>query len=68
MGEAVTLAIELFRLAMDLIDGRTTPEQAHRRVRDILPDEGASERAVKDIEAARRLERLADFDDPGEGK
>ena len=67
MGEALKLGLELARLAFDVIDGMVSPEEAHRKVRDILPDESASERAAKDIEAARRLERLADLDGPDEG-
>lgn len=64
--DAVTIATELVRLAVDLFDGRETPQGAHRRVRDILPDDGASEQAARDLATALRLERLADNDEPGD--
>lgn len=63
---AAQIAVELFRVGMDLIDGRETPEGAHRRVRDILPDEGASERSARELAASMRLEKLAEGDDPGD--
>lgn len=53
MGDPITLAIELAKLAGALLDGRATPEQAHRRVREILPDKSESEKAAEDIEAGR---------------
>ncbi len=65
--EVIQLATELARLLSRLLDGTATPDE-HRRVRDILAEDSASEQAMRDIEAARRLERIADFDDPGDGK
>lgn len=60
MSPEQVIGVALARLAADLIDGFVTKEEAHKRVRDILPDEGASERA------AARLEKLAEVDDPGD--
>ncbi len=65
VSEAIELATALAGLLARLLDGTSTPEE-RRRVRDILAEESESLRAARDIEAARRLERLADFDDPGE--
>jgi hypothetical protein len=62
---AARIAVELFRVGFDLLDGTETPEGAHRRVRDILPEEGESERAARELAASMRLERLAEGDDPG---
>jgi hypothetical protein len=59
------IAVELFRVGFDLLDGTETPEGAHRRVRDILPEEGESEKAARDIAASMRLEKLAELDDVG---
>lgn len=50
MGDPVTLAIELVKLAHDLFAGKASPEDAHRRVREILPEKSESERAAEDIE------------------
>lgn len=66
MDEALKLGVELARLAVDLFDGRETPDGARVRVRDILPEQSESEKAVEDIIRAKRLEKLAEGDDPGE--
>lgn len=63
--EAARLAVDLIRLAMDLFDGNETPEGAHRRVREILPDESESERAARELAASMRLEKLAELDEVG---
>ncbi len=64
--QLIEAGIALARVAVDLFDGRETEEGARRRVRDILPDEGASERAAEDLMQAMRLEKLAEVDDPAE--
>lgn len=63
---AARIAVELFRVGMDLLDGRETPEGAHKRVRDILPEESDSERAARELAASMRLAGLAELDDVGE--
>jgi hypothetical protein len=63
--DIATVAVELVRLAADLFDGRETKEGARRRVRDILPEDGASEQAARDLAESLRLERLGEMDDPG---
>jgi hypothetical protein len=64
--QLIEIGIALARIAVDLFDGRETEEGARRRVRDILPDEGASERAARDLAASLKLQGLAEVDDPGE--
>jgi hypothetical protein len=64
--QLIEIGIALARIAVDLFDGRETEEGARRRVRDILPDEGASERAARDLAASLKLQELAEVDDPGE--
>ncbi len=65
MTEAIELATALAGLLVKLLDGTATPEE-RRRVRDILHEDSASEQAARDIETARRLERLAELDPPEE--
>ncbi len=65
--EAIELATALAHLLAKLLDGSATPEE-RRRVRDILHEEGASEQAARDIELARRLERIQELDPPEEQK
>ena len=64
--QLIEIGIALARIAVDLFDGRETEEGARRRVRDVLPEEGASERAARDLAAAMKLEALAEVDDPAE--
>jgi hypothetical protein len=61
--DPLKLGMELARLAVDLFDGRETPEGARVRVKDILPEKSESEKAAEDIIAARRLEALGELDD-----
>ncbi len=61
--EILELATALAQLLARLLDGTSTPEE-RRKVRDILSEDSASEQAARDIEAARRLERLAELDPP----
>lgn len=58
MSPEQVIGVALARLAADLIDGFVSREEAHKRVRDILPDEGHSERAAED------LKKLAELDEP----
>lgn len=53
MDDALRIAAELLRLALALFEGSATPADAHRRVREILPEKSASEQAAEDIEAGR---------------
>lgn len=62
---ASQIAVELFRVGMDLIDGKETQDGARVRVRDILPEQSESEKAAEDIIAAKRLEGLSELDDVG---
>ncbi len=64
--EAIELATALAKLLTKLLDGSATPEE-HRRVRDVLHEESASEKALRDIETLRRLARIADLDNPEDG-
>ncbi len=74
MGEVITLAIQLVRLAHDLLTGDETPAGAHRRVREILPEKSESEKAAEEIERVTRsysslMDKLVnELDDPGEVK
>lgn len=65
VSEAIELATALAHLLTKLLDGSASDDEK-RRVRDILAGDSASAQAERDILAARRLEKLADFDDPGE--
>lgn len=62
----IDIGIALARVAVDLFDGRETENGARRRVRDILPEEGASEKAARDLAMSMKLERLGEVDDPTE--
>lgn len=64
--DAVAIGAALARVASDLISGFISKQEAHRRVREILPEEGASERAARELVESMRLERLAEVDDPTE--
>lgn len=63
---AARIAVELFRVGFDLLDGTETPDGARRRVRSILPDESESEKAARELAASMRLAGLAELDDVGE--
>lgn len=62
----VELGMGLARIAVDLFDGRETEEGARRRVRDLMPEDGDSERAARDLAQSMRLEKFAEGDDPGD--
>lgn len=59
----VALGMGLARIAVDLFEGRETEQGARQRVRDLMPEDGDSEQAARDLAASRRLEGLSELDD-----
>lgn len=63
----IELGMGLARIAVDLFDGRETEQGARQRVRDLMPEDGDSEQAAKDLAQSLRLERdLHELDEVGE--